>query len=39
VVLIRWNDSFSVNVSDWLQNHIKGVDMKYGPFFNENGLK
>jgi hemerythrin len=24
---------------DWLQNHIKRVDKKYGPFFNENGLK
>jgi hemerythrin len=26
-------------LSDWLQNHIKGVDKKYGPFFNEKGLK
>ena len=26
-------------LSDWLQNHIKGVDMRYGPFFNEKGLK
>lgn len=26
-------------LSDWLQNHIKGVDRKYGPFFNEKGLK
>ncbi len=26
-------------LSDWLQKHIKGVDKKYGPFFNANGLK
>lgn len=26
-------------LSDWLQNHIKGADKKYGPFFNEKGLK
>jgi hemerythrin len=26
-------------LSDWLQKHIKGVDKKYGPFFNEKGLK
>ena len=26
-------------LSDWLQNHIKGVDKKYGSFFNEKGLK
>ncbi|MCP4353146.1 MAG: hemerythrin family protein [Desulfobacterales bacterium] len=24
---------------DWLQKHIKEVDKKYGPFFNEMGLK
>jgi hypothetical protein len=26
-------------LSEWLQNHIKIVDKKYGPFFNEKGLK
>lgn len=26
-------------LSNWLQSHIKGVDRKYGPFFNKNGLK
>jgi hemerythrin len=26
-------------LSDWLQNHIKVVDKKYAPFFNEKGLK
>jgi hemerythrin len=26
-------------LSDWLQNHIKGSDKKYAPFFNERGLK
>jgi len=25
-------------LADWLQGHIKGVDKKYGSFFNENGL-
>ena len=24
---------------DWLEKHIKGADKKYGPFFNEKGLK
>ena len=26
-------------LSSWLQKHIKRVDKKYGPFFNEKGLK
>ena len=26
-------------LSNWLQNHIKVIDKKYGPFFNEKGLK
>ena len=26
-------------LSDWLQNHIMTIDKKYGPFFNEKGLK
>ncbi len=26
-------------LSDWLRQHIQGVDKKYGPFFNEHGLK
>jgi hemerythrin len=26
-------------LSDWLQNHIKAVDKKYGPFLNAKGLK
>jgi len=26
-------------LSDWLRNHIKGVDRNYGPFFNAKGLK
>jgi len=26
-------------LSNWLQNHIKIVDKKYGPFFNEKGLR
>ncbi|MEI6155206.1 MAG: bacteriohemerythrin [Deltaproteobacteria bacterium] len=26
-------------LSDWLQNHIKGVDKKYAPLFIEKGLK
>jgi hemerythrin len=26
-------------LSNWLKNHIMVVDKKYGPFFNEKGLK
>lgn len=26
-------------LSDWLRNHIKGVDKKYLSFFNEKGLR
>lgn len=26
-------------LQDWLVKHIKGSDKKYGPFFNEHGLK
>ena len=26
-------------LNNWLQNHIKGSDKKFGPFFNEKGLK
>jgi hemerythrin len=26
-------------LSDWLQDHIKVVDKKYGPFLNAKGLK
>ena len=26
-------------LSQWLQNHIKVIDKKYGPFLNEKGLK
>lgn len=26
-------------LNDWLINHIKGVDMRYGPHFNKSGIK
>ena len=26
-------------LKDWLKGHIQGEDKKYGPFFNEKGLK
>lgn len=26
-------------LQEWLTKHIKGTDKKYGPFFNEHGLK
>jgi hemerythrin len=26
-------------LKDWLVKHIQGTDKKYGPFFNEKGLK
>ena len=26
-------------LSNWLVDHIKGTDKKYGPFLNERGLK
>ena len=26
-------------LGSWLQNHIKGSDKQYGPFFNAKGLK
>jgi hemerythrin len=39
----KGNIALSIQVMDflsnWLQNHIKGIDKKYGPFFNEKGLK
>lgn len=25
-------------LSDWLKNHIMGMDRKYGPYFNQKGL-
>jgi hemerythrin len=37
------NTMLSVKVMNflqtWLRNHIKSTDKKYGPFFNQNGLK
>ena len=39
----KGNISLSIEImnflSNWLQNHIKGIDKKYGPFFKEKGLK
>jgi hemerythrin len=29
----------SIFLNDWLKSHIQGTDKKYGPFFNEKGLK
>ncbi len=26
-------------LKDWLRSHIQGEDKKYGPFFNQKGLK